>query len=90
MEFVLRHQFVTFMNSAGVVQRLDDQEEGKTKQRVSYETFVQSLEESDSFATSLIEILVKVRKQEQLICDSLIHPHTGARRPPNPSQYSRP
>ncbi len=61
-ELLLRQHFDMFRNSTDVVQRQDEQDEGKTKQRLSYETFVQHLEEGDPFTTSLIEILVKVRE----------------------------
>ena len=38
-----------------------NQEDDKTRINMSYEKFVESIQEGDSFTTALMEVLVKVR-----------------------------
>lgn len=78
------------MSSSGAIKRARLENEPM----ISYEDFVEDLDRGDSFTTSLIEILVKVRHPSNaprvplLLNSSPLH--TGARRATTPPKRRRP
>lgn len=47
--------------SSGAIRRSREEADEKAKPLMSYESFVESLDEDDTFTTTLFEILLKVR-----------------------------
>ena len=48
-------------DSNGAIQRSREKPDEKEKLQISYEAFVESLDDEDAFTKSLVEILLKVR-----------------------------
>lgn len=58
--FKFRH-FAHFPSNGAIRRCKQEEEDSKVKTHMTYNAFVEGLDEGDSFTTTLIEILVKVR-----------------------------
>jgi len=74
---------------SGIAQRSNDEERKGEKAKLSYESFVESLDEQDLFTTTLIEILVKVRWIQLLSVCILTDLIAGAGGSSQPPKYRR-